>query len=197
VILKGLVLVRRILPGLLILSGLLATQSGCATARPYFSDRWNDAKDVTTLTLGVGVGAKARVGPIWTGLLVNWDKVGLRYGCAGYWPNYQEFIYEMDFFCYGCDSFGPSVPYGEPERRCDYLGSGFIPFCAFPARGCQWIQPVRPDTLKYYGQIEAVVGLGPSVRVGFNPVELVDFLCGWFTVDFCRDDVGLPRKHKD
>ena len=35
--------------------------SGCASSN-YLTDRWNDAKDIGTATVGVGGGAKARVG---------------------------------------------------------------------------------------------------------------------------------------
>lgn len=185
---------HKILPGLLILCGLLATQSGCASVHPYFSDRWNDAKDVTTLTLGVGIGAKARVGPIWTGLLANRDLVGLRYGCAGEWSD-EELIWELAALCYGYDRFDP-LSEGS-DRRCDYSGFSWIPFCSFLGTGCEWIQSVRPDTLKYYCEVEAVVGLGLSIRAGLNPAELLDFLCGWFLLDICHDDIGLPRRRDE
>jgi hypothetical protein len=35
----------------------------------------------------------------------------------------------------------------------------------------------------FYTQIEVVAGVGGSVRLGFNPGELVDFLFGWLRVD--------------
>ena len=64
--------------------GLLgaALLSGCASS-DYLTDRWNDAKDICTATVGVGGGAKARVGPIGTGLHWVRDYAGLRGGDAG------------------------------------------------------------------------------------------------------------------
>lgn len=175
------------------LATLLLVSPGCASVHPYLTDRWNDAKDVTTVAVGVGIGAKARVGPLWAGLLANRDLAGWRHGCAGWWFD-EEFIYEVDVVCYGYDRF--DLLGEESDRRRNYAGVSWVPFCTFPSEGCEWIQPVRPDTLKYYGQIEAVVGLGPSIRVGFNPVEFVDFVCGWFLIDFSEDDMALPRRRR-
>ncbi len=41
-----------------------------------------------------------------------------------------------------------------------------------------------------YTEVEAVAALGPAVRVGINPGELVDFILGWTTLDIYSDDVG-------
>ena len=48
----------------------------------------------------------------------------------------------------------------------------------------------------YWTQIEVTAGAGPSVRVGFNPGELVDFLVGWFGVDLYNDDIASAA-HKN
>jgi len=37
--------------------------------------------------------------------------------------------------------------------------------------------------------MEVVVGLGVSVRLGFNPGELFDFALGWFGLDLYHDAV--------
>ena len=37
-------------------------------------------------------------------------------------------------------------------------------------------------------QCELAAGLGPTVRLGFNPGELVDFILGWTTLDIYGDD---------
>lgn len=44
----------------------------------------------------------------------------------------------------------------------------------------------------YYTQLEVAAGLGYTVRLGFNPGELLDFLLGWTTIDIFGDDVGIP-----
>ncbi|MFO1524078.1 MAG: hypothetical protein U1G05_19045 [Kiritimatiellia bacterium] len=65
-----------------------------------------------------------------------------------------------------------------------------------------WLAPLPPQPafkqmaaqavfpLSYYTQIEAEVGLVGSVRIGFNPGELLDFLLGWTTLDVFGDDIG-------
>ena len=65
-----------------------------------------------------------------------------------------------------------------------------------------WLMPLPPQPalkqmaaqavfpLSYYTQIEAEVGLVGSVRIGFNPGELLDFLLGWTTLDVFGDDIG-------
>ena len=50
-----------------------------------------------------------------------------------------------------------------------------------------------PDA-SYYTQIEAVVGAGPSVRLGFNPGELLDFILGWTTIDIYKDDLERSKR---
>jgi hypothetical protein len=52
--------------------------SGCTSA--YWMDRGRDAADIFTLSVGTGVGAKARVGPVGAGLLYYRDVAGLRGG---------------------------------------------------------------------------------------------------------------------
>jgi hypothetical protein len=53
---------------------------GCVGTRGYFTDRRRDALDTVTLTTGVGLGVKARVGPLAAGLFGNQDLAGLRCG---------------------------------------------------------------------------------------------------------------------
>ena len=57
---------------------LAASSFGCANS--YFIDRGRDAADILTLTAGVGFGVRARVGPLHTGLILNYDVAGLRGG---------------------------------------------------------------------------------------------------------------------
>jgi len=68
----------------------------------------------------------------------------------------------------------------------------------FPGWGDYWTdgsgQPIRAAPC--YTQIEAVFGLGFTVRAGFNPGELLDFLLGWFGIDIYGDDLEA-RKLKE
>ena len=52
-----------------------------------------------------------------------------------------------------------------------------------------------PDiyTPSYFSQIEAVLGVVISVRVGFNPGELLDFILGWFGIDIYDDDIDMMK----
>ena len=52
------------------------------------------------------------------------------------------------------------------------------------------------ETLAYLTQVEAVVGLGPSIRLGFNPGELLDFILGWVTLDIFNDDLNSAASLK-
>jgi hypothetical protein len=49
----------------------------------------------------------------------------------------------------------------------------------------------------YFSQIEIAAGLGLSVRLGFNPVELLDFLLGWFGIDIYGDDVEMKKAREE
>ncbi|MDT8390564.1 MAG: hypothetical protein RRC34_08670 [Lentisphaeria bacterium] len=47
---------------------------------------------------------------------------------------------------------------------------------------------------EYYTQIEVVVGVLGSIRLGFNPGELLDFILGWTTLDIYGDELGKRKK---
>ena len=51
---------------------------GCST--PYMINRRRDAADIFTATLGIGLGAKVRVGPANVGLFIGNDLMGHRGG---------------------------------------------------------------------------------------------------------------------
>ena len=69
----------------------------------------------------------------------------------------------------------------------------FVPFLQTPDLivGQRW----EAEPRYYYWQLEAVLGLGVSIRAGFNPGELLDFALGWFGPDVFNDD--LDRKKKE
>jgi hypothetical protein len=71
--------------------------------------------------------------------------------------------------------------YALTDRRGKEYGAGmfWIPFLSVSNRAF------------YYTQIEAAAGLWYTVRLGFNPGELLDFLLGWTTIDILSDDVGM------
>ena len=172
--------------------GLLGAQ-GCASA--YWADRGNDLKDVVTLAVGLGLGAKARVGPLQAPLIVQSDYAGLRCGewfaspmRHDYWTYVSEagrvvegpiplYYREYDALYSGYEVFEPG---GLAEaRRKNVAAQGMGPFNFEKSR----------RNYGYYTQVEATVGAVVSLRVGLNPGELLDALAGFTTVDLLGDDV--------
>lgn len=80
---------------------------------------------------------------------------------------------------------------GESElRHKDYEAIGiFVPLIS-------WVdEPNNPSTKWVYNtQIEVAVGLVGTLRLGFNPGELLDFLLGWTTVDIFNDDLKKEKR---
>jgi hypothetical protein len=49
---------------IVIAAGVVASATGCASTKNYLLDRGRDAADFFTATVGVGAGAKVRIGPL-------------------------------------------------------------------------------------------------------------------------------------
>ncbi len=181
---------------------------GCASVG-YFKDRGRDAADIFTLTGGWGLGVKVRVGPVRTGLLFkHFELIGLRGGIlVPIGASLRDSEYFGDWY------FSP--PFAVLDRTHDYgLGTTaeeeFFPDTLGRGKGIYiaavlgsdrpFLHPflAEPEEVGacYYTQIEALVALGPSVRAGFNPGELLDFVLGWFMIDIYGDDIGR-RTSKD
>jgi len=175
----------------------LAIMTGCASNKAYFVDRGRDAADIFTITAGVGAGAKARAGPLHAGIFGNHDIVGLRGGTIdifGLDPNrsfaldietllipipgpYRDKVFAVDMF------IGPS-PAGR-HRTAQFEHLSPLPLC--------YTSGLRPNQ---YTQVELAGGLLATLRLGFNPGELVDFVLGWTTLDIYRDDIERRRNLK-
>lgn len=172
---------------------------GCASA--YRADRSNDMKDILTFAVGLGLGAKARVGPLQLPLIVQSDYAGLRSG--------EFFASPMrdDFWTYVSEA-GHVVDQPFPVYVRDYatLYSGyeiFDPQGLSEARhkrmcsqGMGVFATVDEDVRNYgfYTQIECTVGVIVSLRLGVNPGELIDALLGFVNVDLFRDDVNGEKR---
>jgi len=178
---------------------VIASMNGCAT--PYMRDRVADAKDIFTATVGIGGGAKARVGPIQAAMFFNQDSAGLR---GGEWYSIME-TQELSFASSGIVEASTPLPgilaliggfpiltsvdkfYPKEEendrRNKNYEAYGIlIPGITIGNRGY------------YYTQAEMAVGIGGTIRLGFNPGELLDFILGWTTIDIFKDDLGIKRE---
>jgi len=176
--------------------------TGSTSPRDYFVNRGRDAADIFTATVGMGAGAKVRVGPINLGAFANIDMGGLRGGqyknsfSSDFNPNdltltvisLEKFEpYPLDV-CMERKKFFVSQGYagitlaGTDARNYRFKnGNVFPPSFAEPT----WTKEIIP----YYTQIEAAIGLGGTLRLGFNPGELFDFILGWTTLDIFNDDI--------
>ena len=174
-----------------------AIMTGCASTKAYFVDRGRDAADIFTITAGVGAGAKVRVGPLHAGIFGNHDIVGVRGGTIdifGLDPNrsfaldvetllipipgpYRDKVFAVDMF------IGPG-PAGR-HRTAQFEHLSPVPLC--------YTSGLRPQQ---YTQIELAGGLLATLRLGFNPGELLDFLLGWTTLDIYGDDIEEAKERR-
>lgn len=164
-------------------ASILAMCSGCATTG-YLSDRARDAEDVFTASVGLGAGAKVRVGPAQFGAISNIDMWGLRGGQFGDIAFYETLTRDSllpwpSHGCSGEERFVYEAPQEMPNKR----GKGFLAKAPLPILGVA-NQP------EYYTQVEVVIAIIGSLRLGFNPGELLDFLVGWTTLDIYGDDLN-------
>jgi hypothetical protein len=165
--------------------------SGCISPRAYFADRWADAKDVFTASVGTGGGVKARVGPINAGLFVDSDVAGLRGGEGFFIPgdfNHRAGLFEdIDYvvLAWGVEGFTPQGNWSLRERGKSFDAYGIVFFRA------------RPGCYSYYTQIEVAAGAGGTLRLGFNPGELLDFVLGWFGLDIYGDDLNARKEREE
>ena len=172
-----------------------AVCSGCVA--PRGQDRLRDAKDVFTCAFGLGLGGRARVGPLQLPLLVQSDYAGLRCG--------EWFASPMrdDFWTYVSEAghvVDQPLPVYVPD--CDTLYSGYEDFDpggkAAARHKKESTVGMGPATRvldrrnwAYYTNIEGVAGAVVSVRLGVNPGELIDWLLGFAGLDVMGDDIGM------
>lgn len=163
-------------------------------------NRGRDASDIFTATVGYGAGGKVRVGPLQVGALANRDVAGLRNSHCGIWTKASGStdMMELDLFLlgdgcwFGGDVFdaGEGHNYNENENRSPYTCMMKpLPCLTVPVHGDFQIDKPHGRTWPMYTQVEVVAAAGPSLRLGFNPGELLDFILGWTTIDIFSDDL--------
>ena len=186
--------------GFAVLLVATAGLAGCSTA--YWSDRGRDAADIFTATVGVGFGARARVGPLHAGLFYGGDKAGLRGGeLRSYSLRGDDWfsVATMECTVFSAEHFGYAEARGKDYGAfgyplvsfvCDPKSNDFPPRISITSRN----GALHP----YYTQIEIEAGLFGGIRLGFNPGELLDFILGWTTIDIFKDDIGAKaeREHE-
>jgi hypothetical protein len=193
----------------LFLLALALAGSGCVSPQGYFRDRWADTKDIFTASVGTGGGARARVGPLNAGLFLNSDLAGLRGGECFRLSDGPLIGGDSDavlLLFYG-DQFDLRYPPVAPAKstsprpryqvvsdtlaeRNKCFRSGIMPL---PSPLTLFELPKTPY---YYTQLEVAVGVGGTLRLGFNPGEVLDFLLGWTTLDIFRDDREARRERE-
>jgi hypothetical protein len=167
---------------LIICAVFVALLNGCASS--YWTDRGRDALDIFTGTVGTGVGAKARIGPIQTGVLYQTDYYGLRGGGSADFKGGRGLLFpdniDLQALLLGGETYLPDDELISLRKKRFDASPDFI-----------FISTVNNYTPcpSYYTQIDIVAALGPSIRLGFNPGELIDFLLGWVGIDIYSDDV--------
>lgn len=180
-----------------ILLAIVLGVTGCAT--PYMIDRRRDAADIFTATVGTGAGVKARAGVFQVGLLANHDATGLRGGTVGYWewktPDLIDPVSDFDFlvvplYSFGVESFHPES-YGVVERSKGFDTEKWLPILTMPMSDVCSLS--APGQVPHYLQCELVAGVGVTIRLGFNPGELLDFILGWTTIDIFNDDLEARK----
>jgi hypothetical protein len=174
-----------------LLLALAAISTGCASTGGYFIDRGHDAADIFTVTVGVGAGTKARIGPIQAGLLYQRDSIGLRSGAFfARRPSLSledDRALDINLLICGVESSNTG---DEIVRRGKEFNTFnvIVPVAIVEPQSSQ----LNPE---YFFQVEALIGLGPTVRVGLNFGELLDFLLGWTTIDIFGDDIETKNSN--
>lgn len=171
------------------MSAALVLLTGCATNH-YWAARGRDSLDIFTIHVGYGLGGKARIGPLQSGLLMDIGGPGMR---GGDWMGIEDLDSDgkpakQDYVAIvaGMESF----PGTEMTRkRGKSFSSGQVAVIAMPWRREQRKWRFVGEPVTYFSQIDVVAAAGPSFRFGFNPGELVDFILGWFPVDIYDDDL--------
>lgn len=175
--------------------------TGCVGARAYFVDRGRDAADVLTASIGTGGGALMRVGPVHAGVLVDLGDGFLRGG------EFAPFLSRSAQIHTTVVPF-PSVWRGERQYPVFGLegyegwGNGLLRSKGFEAvsklpfvtTGLRASSSSVGYPYYYYTQVEAVLAVGLSIRLGVNFGELLDFVLGWVTIDIFADDLEAERR---
>lgn len=177
-----------------IMATVCVLSCGCRTARPYLIDRWRDASDIVTATVGKGNGAKVRIGPVHAGVFFNRDYFGIRGGESHRnWSSGAALpsTFDLDLTIISGERFDPEGFVRARERHKCFVASGAM--CFSVSKGFK-DEDWSVGDFSYYTQIEVAAGISRTVRLGINPGELLDFLVGWVRIDLFDDDLNRPGR---
>lgn len=169
------------------------------------TNRRHDAADIFTATVGIGAGAKARMGPINVGAFGNFDMAGLRGGQCSTCIANDGSPCDLTLTAISMERFDPGCL--SNARHKFFISQGFSGLALagsspgdFIFKNGDFFPPSFPKTtwnreiMPYYTQLEVAVGLLGTVRIGVNLGELLDFILGWTTLDMFGDDIGLQEQ---
>ncbi|MCY3021426.1 MAG: hypothetical protein NTW87_20620 [Planctomycetota bacterium] len=161
-------------------------QSVARQAGHYFLSRWYDLIDIVDFSIGAGPGLMvnahatklAQIGGGW----MDAYHVGFRGRSAGLWREKRKEV-------------GVSLLYYQRVERERITG---------------WVESFRTekmdlDTSAVYANSKdrAFLGVGATVQAGvmvnanIRPMQALDFVLGWMTIDILDDDTGNPKRNKD
>lgn len=164
--------------------GLVAGATGCVSTMAYLTDRGRDACDIVTVsveTTGLNAGVEALGLGSGLGVAAGYG-FGLRSGIVGSYG-----FTEANLVLGGgkdLEAFGTAVERSKGYENHTYL---VIPFVNSQADG-------NPNSM-YQIEISACAGVGG--RVGVNIGEIVDFILGWFMIDFPKDDLAETKWRRE
>ncbi len=189
---------------------------GCAGFRDYMKKRGNDLADCFTVRggWGYGLGVRAQV-TNYCGASLGASFAEEKHGYFGRTSVYAEGGWVgmpvnqlAPFLAFALGASGDGSPslffimLLSPDWRIyDNAGlpSSFKLF-GFDVGGMGYRSRMEPETPlireKFFIEVGATLIAG-SFDIGFNPLEFIDFLLGWATVDMTGDDVKVEKKTPD
>lgn len=176
------------------------TLAGCSSQE--WANRAEDWAQVFTLTVGDGVGVKARIGPAQLGLYKGEDRAGLRAGEWGSsWHSHDNYDYLWLFYGKECFTGWETTRTPLQAKKVTAATHVFPLLVERRAPSPHGFVDLYGDSkyengahnAAYWTQFDLAVGVGGSVRLGFNPGELLDAILGHVGIDIYRDDIAESR----
>jgi hypothetical protein len=186
---------------LFLLSVVVLASASCSSARSaagpadrntvlwvamYPVNRALDVLDIVSVSAGLGGGAYANAH------VTRAVQVGLGAGGgvdAGWWQD-RELGVGTDYIAGA--AFGPWMAETEGRSR---AGTAGVHTDRLAVQGpCTPTDPVHRVHRDYWGIGARVIALLVGAEVEVHPVEIADAVCGFFLVDFRRDDIGNRRR---
>jgi len=179
----------------LLVLALIGALAGCASVKRYAFNRAEDLMDICTVELTAGPGAD-----------VHAQAMNI-FGTAVGWSRQHGLMMHGRYVGMGRrttrGTLLTAATCAEGERMTSLHGpEGYLP------RGGVWIGFVpagywRGDkggafhaySIEGMGALDLAAGasLGVGVHLGFSPLELLDFIAGWTTLDLGGDDAPVER----